>query len=486
LFDLYLANIPEDERQVHNCHACRQFIRSFGGLVAIDVSGYKLPAMWQPQFAPPFYKNALLAMVEAIHKAPVTKPFLSAVQSWGSPITGVWEHFAVRNPSVFRHTLLTPGQAMAAKREDFATVARALYEFPPALLTEALRVLEADAVNRAEKFVGPVRWLIDLHTRRNATKFDRLRDNLLWCAIATAPAGYCHPRASVIGSLLEDIESGTPFEDIRRRFNEKVHGLRYQRPQAAPTAGNLAQAEKLVEKLGIATALERRFARLDEVQTIWKPKTVETNHQKDGVFSHLATKKAAPAVPSVRLPRVRMTWAKFAATVLPTADALEMLVPPHGDFQGMLTAANADAKPILKWDRDDARNPISTYVYNGGSSASSWALTSGILTPVTGIALRPNLWGNNPQLYLGEELTLILKGCVDQNEGQGNALFPETLRSELHEVRATIEAYSRHAKIGGKEEASACGYGIGKGDIGIDLCVTSAGSTADYRIDRWD
>lgn len=53
----------------------------------------------------------------------------------------------------------------------------------------------------------------------------------------------------MIGTLLDDIASGMSFDSVSRRFAEKMHPLQYQRPQAAPSAGNIAQAEKIVEKL---------------------------------------------------------------------------------------------------------------------------------------------------------------------------------------------------------------------------------------------
>jgi hypothetical protein len=53
-------------------------------------------------------------------------------------------------------------------------------------------------------------------------------------------------------------------------------------------------------------------------------------------------------------------------------------------------------------------------------------------------------------------------------------------------VRSVIEAYSKKAKIAGREKASACGYGFGKSTTGVKLRVKSASGTADYTIDRWD
>lgn len=166
----------------------------------------------------------------------------------------------MKSPKVHKHPLHTAGQAMAAKREDFGTVARALADFSPAVIAEALRVLEGGHLNSSEKFIAPLHWLADLQVKRDSAKDARVKANLLWRAIATAPDGYCHPRAAVTGTLLEDIAAGMAFHDVKARFNAKVHPLQYQRPQAAPSEGNLASAEKIVEKLGIARSLERRFA----------------------------------------------------------------------------------------------------------------------------------------------------------------------------------------------------------------------------------
>ncbi len=488
LFDLFLDNLSA-ERQIHTCAACRQFFRTFGGLVAISHDGASHAAMWNDEFVPEFYRSAVAALRHKVRHARVTGLFLSRASVWGTPRTGDWTHISVEAPTgrLFSGRTRTPGQAMAASREDFRTVARALAEFQTNLLNEALRVLEADAVNGAQKFVGPVKWLLDLHARRAGQKNGRHRDNILWQAIASAPEGYCHPRASVVGSLLEDIAAGLPFADIRRNFNAKVHGLRYQRPQAPPASGNIAQAEKIVEQLGLARSLERRFARLDELRTIWTPRLPDAAGETAGVFGHLQPKESFNDVAAVDLPEATMTWVKFAATVLPDAESVAFLVPPGAaNFVGFLTAAHADAPPILKWDREDARNPVSTYVYAHGSLAEQWGLAAGSHVAVTAVAPQPWLWGRDPMMQMGEGAVLVLAGAIDRNINQGNCLFPECLRGELHSVRATIEAYSGRAAIGGRESASACGYALNPKSAGVRLVVTAAGRSARYFIDRWD
>lgn len=486
LNETYLDNLG-DERDVHTCSACRRFIHEFGGLVTISEDGHATSAFWNAETVPEFYRSAIAAMVKVIGRAKVTGPFLSPLATWGTPATGEWTHFSVKSPNLYRHALLTAGQAMAAKREDFNTVARALADFPAALIAEAIRVLETGHLASAEKFITPLNWLAALHAKRGGFKASRLRDNILWRAIATAPAGFCHPRAAVTATLLEDIAAGMSFADVKARWSAKVHPLQYQRPQAAPAAGNVEAAEKIVEKLGIARALERRYARLHECDKAWSPVTAKAPMRSGGVFSHLSPKGSLSPGSAVNAPASILTWSKFVKTVLPAAEGIEAHVSAHSNFIALTTAVHADAPPVLKWDRESERNPVAWYVYHGGSSAVQWNVNPGWVK-VTGIVPLPPLWGGNPLPNLGEGYVLVLDGCVDTNKMVGNALFPECLLGDLHSIRSTIEAFSRRARLSGRDEASACGLDVRAGmkAIGYRLRVTTGGLKTEYQIDRWD
>jgi hypothetical protein len=82
---------------------------------------------------------------------------------------------------------------------------------------------------------------------------------------------------------------------------------------------------------------------------------------------------------------------------------------------------------------------------------------------------------------------LIIEGAKDSQTGAGNALFPSTLKSEYHAMRSVIEAFSKDAELAGCDEATACGYLVGKeGKSSPLLRVTSDGQITEYQIDRWD
>lgn len=166
---------------------------------------------------------------------------------------------------------------------------------------------------------------------------------------------------------------------------------------------------------------------------------------------------------------------------------MEIHVPAHGGFLALVTAADPAAPPILQWDTDTHRNPVSWYQYMNGSWASQWGLTGGIFARVSLVTHMPFMWpGSIDNGNHGAGAIFIIEGAKDSRQS-GSALFPEILRSEYHGVRSVLERYSRGAELEGRDEASACGLEIRKGGTGPTVRVTSStGSVTEYKIDRWD
>lgn len=494
LWGAYILAFMEDkaDQQYHTCNTCRHFIERYGNVVVINDDGTVEPALWHEDITPARYREAVKAMRRLVLTGIVTGPLVSSEEVLGHAKTGIWSHLHLRLPQdyVFPKTKVqTAGQKAAELREDHKNMKRALAEFPLELLNKALTLLEQDALYRSEKVRGPVAWLQSLQNALVVTKAKgKVRDNIIWQAVASAPTGYCHPRSSMAGTLLEDLEKGLDFENVSKRFAAKMHPLAYQRPQAAPTAGNIKRGEEIIEKLGLTRSLERRFARLDEVQTIWKPKAQEAAPTTGGVFGHLKPKDTTE-LPSMSVPPTHITFEKFVKTVLDKATALEVYVSGgRMPFYGTVTAEHADAPPIFQWDSLENRNPVSWYTYNGGSSAEQWGIAGGKFHPVSGVMLQPTMWAGEKFEHQGKGAVLIIDGASDTRDG-GNGLFPECLIADLREVRATIEAYSRSAKIGGKDTAGANGIGISgsaKAPPSVHVRATINGQRLEYIIDRWD
>lgn len=466
LWEAYLQSFPNHLRQTYNCRTCQKFIKTYGGLVVIDSKGRSRSALWNPMIEKKGYEpvrapspfDAVFATLAAIVETrAVIGQFFTTDKVWGDPGDDQWSHLSITPPERFvmrPDPLTTPYQAYAASIEDFKTVSRALTNLNTSVLDEALRMVKADALARSAQYVGPLQWLRDLFDR----PLGRQGENALWLALSSAPSGYKHPNSAATGSLMKDILSGLPFSSVQAKFNAKMDSLKYQRPQAAPSVGNVRRAEEVFHKLGLAPALSRRFARLDEVIAVWRMSPLKTALAENGLFSHLTVKETKAVEGIYSLPQRTMSWAKFARTILPTAKVIKAKVPARSSsFTALLTATHADAPPLLRWDHEDRRNPVSWYFYHGSTSAAQWNLPANEFVPVTAICNAPSDWhAETPQR---DAAILILQGAVDTRDA-GLALFPETLREELREVRSTIEAYSKTGKITGRAEASACGIAI--------------------------
>ncbi len=489
LWQTYLDAIPDPLRQSMNCAACRKFIRRYGSLVTIDDKGRTTPALW-PEGAQANFAEASRRLRQAVAAAEITGVFLSGAAVLGKPQTGEWQHFSLSLPSprLWSSLVKTAGQAMAEKREERELLERGLQEFPLSAVRKAHSYLRSGALYRSEKCEGVASWLQDLHERLAAAKNETRRKGLLWQAAATAPAGYCHIRAGMIGTLLQDIVADLPFQTTKERFDAKMHPLQYQRPQAAPTAGNIAQAEKTVAAMMSAGSLARRFAKLSDVQCLWQPRVEERAPKTGGIFSHLLRQSGGAAEDDGAPPAV-MTWVKFAATVLPTAEAIDFWVPTGKEpYMAMVTAENPDSPPILQWDSESRRNRVSWYLYVNGSAPSDWNLKPGVFHRVSAVVLQPTLWDESRSFpHQGASVCFVLEGARDLTYRQGAGFFVESLRSEYHAIRATLEAYVKGAVITGKDEAEVCGIRLNKGSTWNQIVrVTAQGVRTRYQLDRWD
>lgn len=486
LWETYLSAFPESRRQHHNCCACRRFIQMYGHLVTVTEFGHLKSVVWgqvdEYHNIPIDYEIAVEAMRLYVERSQIAGVFYSKETTWGTPVTGVWQHMAIVPPAsaVFRSLSMSAFQASAAKADDRKNVQRAVREFKLDHLNVAMQLLESNALYRAEHVIGPVRWLRDL---KRASLGRPNWENFLWREVANAPAGFCHPRASMAGSLLEDIAAGMDFEKVSRRFADKMDPTKLQRPQELPKAGNIAQAEKLVAQLGVANSLKRRFCRPDEVVALWTPPAAEV---KGGVFADVKARGTDPEVVMVTSP-INITWVKFQRDVLPGAKRIQYLsgAYAHG-FHVLMTAADADAPPILQWDSVAQRNPVSWYVWATTPVIVHFGLKPKTWYDVSHVTLMPCSWYGGNQHHGNGAIFLLPDAKETRRTALG--LFPECLKSDFHGIRAVIEAYARNTQPTG-EGPFAIGPAVVDGSRNmprLDLRVTSDGVVTQYALDRWD
>lgn len=495
LWELYLSMLPTRVRQEHNCHECRRFIESYGGLVTIEPSGKTTAYAWQglETEAPVLYRKAIAALRGLVESANVTGVFKHQADQLGVHKTPPWTHLYIRNSKWSKDIPRTenPNQTEARKHHEFENVLGALSQVEKKELDAVNGLLESDALYRSEAIRGPFLFLYQLFNQIGKKK-GKIRTNLIWRAVAEAPTGFCHPRASVWWPLLEDIDAGTPVKSAIAKFKERMSPLQYQRPQAPPKEGAIDQAEKLVDKLKLRPSLDRRTLdwELDTFPCLWKPKAEKKTSAKakgKGAFAHLRDgaeedlSRDAPAYTT-------MTWVKFRDNVMPSALSIE--VKPDAKRQpwhGLCTAVRKKDPPIIRWDSAKKRNPVSWYAYAHGSYATDFGTASGCRRAVLGILDLPCHW-HRPQENVGSGVIFAVSGAEDNGQ-PGLCLFPEVVSPDLHSVRSVIEAHSRGQGLQ-KTAHPVCGIAVrqaaGSTMPPISLIVRTPTVTRAIQIDRWD
>ncbi len=408
LWELFLNTIPQELRQTYTCTACRHFVQRFGDLVTIDSSGVTHSAMFGE--GPGVFAPVIAALAKRVEHARITGVFLSREPRYGTPVTGPWNHFAVTPPPkmVYRDRGKSANERAAELREEYGILRRSLAEYPIEVVQNAHTLLTSGQLYRSEKCIGVATWFLSVHQQLAAREGRAEKEALTWRLAVSAPAGYCHVRTTVISTLLDNIVAGKSFDEIKAAFDSAMAPSRYQRSTAAPARANVEQAEEIVAKLGIASSLQRRFAKIDDVPVrafLWAPrmdahpsKVAEPKApQTAGVFGNVKTKDAEEkAIPkTVEANATVMTWDKFQRTILPNVVKLEAMVPTSSDrFAALVTAADLEAPPILQWDREDQRNPVSWY-YAAGIDAEIRQRVTGAGGQIENVDIRASLLWNN-------------------------------------------------------------------------------------------
>jgi len=475
LFYIFLKNLPSDQ-QHYNCKTCKKFIENYGGLVTLDKHGLVKPTVW-PVNIDGFFAKSVRKLTEEIRNSQVTGVFYNTSSIWGTPKTGEWSHLS-GHTSMSVYFEEEANKLRAERKQDYILLMRSFVDYKLEVIQQAIRVLEADVLDRSGKNLEMAKWFLEAYKNKGS------RD-IVWYTVLNAPAGWAHIKNTVIGTLLDDIKGGYDFESISKRWNRKMHPLQYQRPTAPPSDNQIEVAEKLVEKLGITASLSRVFAKMEDVKAwLWRPTEMAPKLEVK-VFDKLKTK--SDNVKPLKLPATIMTWSLFKERWLAKATKIEYKVASIGNYYGLVTAADKNSPPVLKWDFPENRNPVSWFMFNGGSHCKMWNLMPETWVEVKGVFEKPCFWDRE---FKGEEpgAFLVVQGAKRVETHKGGGLFPEILKAELHEIKRVIEAHSQTTIISGHLESDANGVLIVKNmNYSVNPKITLEDySTMDFTIDRWE
>jgi hypothetical protein len=370
LFEAYLAAFPEGtnpifrKRTEHDCSCCKRVIRNTGGIVHVSTSG-KVSTVWDKAASKGLspYKEVAKVMQGLVRAAPIKDLFIvgknegkfganktRAVEEDGSITT--WNHLCTGEiPQSKRHR--APDTERGTYRTTVQVYERGLKELSVGAVETVLELIDSNSIYRGtEHRTAVVQFLSAKNTYDGLTP--QKQQAFVWTS-ARGPA--CRFRNTVIGTLVTDIAKGVALADAVRMFESKVAPQNYKRTTALITPGMVRQAMTTIEELGLESALERRFARIDDISVndvLWVDSSTKPL-MKGGIGDVLMQVATTPTVSDKDEERAEViSMADFMQTVVPAATGMEVLFKSEhmGNLMSLTAPVHPEPKQLFNWGND--------------------------------------------------------------------------------------------------------------------------------------
>lgn len=362
IWNLYLANIPEEHRQSNNCNCCKSFLRQYGGIVAVkpDMS---LATLWDfDDFGFPEteseYGPAIAALRRHVLSAPIAGPFLPTVSDLGTnktpdPKAGVvWTHFYLKAPS---NLVVSEGAAGPAKNRiegNFQVLKRSLDLSMDAIDT-VLDLIGQGTLYRGQTYLNQVQALKSLKQTYDRFKNHEHKRNFVWFHACGKDDSVCRLNNSAIGILLNDLSEGRDINEAVGTFTRAVDPENYQRSRSIATPKMIDQARSRIEALGLMDSVLNRRQLSETDLTVANALFVHRRQTRQtDIFSQL--KEEVPVTVQSFGKLEEVTVDTFIDKVIPTARSLRVFVENShlGNFVSLIGPVGKDQTGLFKWGND--------------------------------------------------------------------------------------------------------------------------------------
>jgi hypothetical protein len=375
LWDTYLDCFPIEEKQHHNCSACKYFIRNYSNLVTID-KDCVVRSIWDVQplvEIHPIFSKVLQRLAVEIYKHPIKDVFVTDTTKLGvdhnyqllEDKTSIrWEHLFITIPKesiqlVKHYEEINPKQA--AYRDLQSVFKRGLDEISLETVNTVLDLIYDNNLYRGEEFKSTLESWKKLKTEYEVVHEDN-KVNFTWSKILHTPATVLRLRNSSIGTLLVDIEKSENMDAAVSKFEALMAPTNYKRPKALITPQMIKSAKERLTELGILDSLQRTLVTSKDVPV---KDLIYLNRDKpsDNIFDILDND--VQHNPS-KLKTKKIGLSDFLTKVLPKSSKVEVLFERKhiSNLVSLVGPSVEDSPNIFKWD-----NPYSWTYHNGLSDS---------------------------------------------------------------------------------------------------------------------
>jgi len=409
VWDLYLSSFKKEndpifrdpESSVHNCNHCKNFIRRYGNIVAID-ENYNLVTMFNVE-CDEEYQDSMNALTKAITKSKIKEVFFETFNELNSlPYEScsktanvfrlgidknhkrytkeeaekfgvvkkdeikTFNHFHLNLPKLFVDMSGKSVEALMGEYRDNKTVfQRAMEEIPLDTLLLVKDLINQGSLLDGQTHLFKIEQIIPLKKAYDALDL-KLKDN--WCWVNSYNLPYAKFKNELIGTLCTELAEGEELNKACQSWNKRVDPANYMKAIAPITKRQIEEAQKFVEENGYTESFDRRFATIDDIKV---SEILHSNIGKDAV----KTVSIFDGVKPVKSQHKRnqfdgieeVSIEKFMKDILPGCTSVEaFLQNNHERNMVSLTTANVkESKPIFKWNNNYS------WTFNGNLAGKS-------------------------------------------------------------------------------------------------------------------
>ncbi len=348
-------------KQEYNCNSCRQFIKNYGGVVAIKDN--KLVTIWDFVGVDVFDKS-IKNLHKLVAKSSIRDIFFNDIPKMGNdftlqrftkgedgkqvllsaPIT--WNHFSLVLPKIFVQKGELIPSVQGAARDNKNVFKRSLDEITQDSVETVLELIAQNSLYRGEESKGVLTEFLK-HKKAYTKVAIALQDNYCW--VNSKSGAVSKIRNTSIGTLLVDISEGKELDHAVSAFERVVAPSNYKRPTSLITKRMIEDAEKTIKELGYEESLARRFAVSEDV-AIENVLFINRDAKKlAGVFNEL--KEDVTINPKSLTKLEEITIDNFIEKILPDVKGVQFLFENSqlNNLMSLITCENKEAPNLLKW-----------------------------------------------------------------------------------------------------------------------------------------
>jgi hypothetical protein len=365
------TNLTYRQRREYDCSCCRQFVRAVGDVVAIIDD--RIVSIWDIDCDEPAYKMVANTLSNLVKPYPIDNVFLTTERQVGTDKTFEqqidsvvsWNHFFVNIPSQFRCPRSADiGPRLSETRALHDVLYRSLEEITDDAVDTVLDLIGQNSLYRGAEHKHTLETFRQLknsyphpdrkHVQRGYPNLgvEQAKHAFVWACIGTLPPSVSRIRNTAIGTLLVDLSEGMEMDAAVRRFESVVAPANYKRPTALVTPKMVEAAKQKLTDLGLLSALERRYARLEDLSVndiLFADRSSRRVIEPD-VFQALSAQSPAKRHKYAKVDTVPVET--FIREILPRAESVEVLFENRhaGNLVSLIAPVDPTANRLFKWN----------------------------------------------------------------------------------------------------------------------------------------